>query len=228
MKSAEREPELDSAPAPADAPAGALFPGDLGSLPMATRRALCQLLVGPSIDAQRHPQLWQVVEREAEVLQARLSELFLELVLDRELRVAFTRQADTGELDAPILLRSSPLTFVDSVLLLALRQRLSEADAQGQRAVIEVEELQELLAVYQRVSATDRAGFHRRVLASIEKMKKNSVLQKLRGSETRYEIAPTLKLLFSADEVHALLQVYRARLAGGEALKPVELAEDED
>src|SRR5690606_28844786 len=123
---------------------------------------------------------------------------------DQELRVAFTRQADVGELDAPILLRSSPLTFVDSVLLLALRQRLSEADAQAQRAVIEEEELQEMLAVYQRVAATDRAGFARRVAASIEKMKKNSVLQKLRGSESRYEISPTLKLLFSAEAVHAL------------------------
>lgn len=212
-------PELEPIDPPSSAAEGApepgetaLFAGDRGALAFDTRRALCQLLLGPCIDAQRHAQLWKVVERDEALLQARLSELFLELVLDRDLRVAFTRQADTGELEAPILLRSSPLTFVDSVLLLNLRQRLSEADALGSRAVVEEADLQEQLAVYQRIGITDRAGFAKRVAASIEKMKKNSVLQKLRGSEDRYEISPTLKLLFSAEAVHALQAAYRSRL----------------
>ncbi|MBD8527821.1 DUF4194 domain-containing protein [Pseudomarimonas arenosa] len=193
--------------------AAELYAGDSGTLPFDTRRTLCQLLVGPYLDAERHALLWRVLERDEAVLRARLSELFLELVIDHELRAAFVRQADTGDLQAPILLRSSPLTFIDSVLLLCLRQRLAESDLQDQRAVIEEAELQEQLSVYQRITATDAAGFGKRVAASIEKMKKNSVLQKLRGSEQRYEIAPTLKLLFSAEQVHALLQNYRARLA---------------
>jgi hypothetical protein len=92
-----------------------LFDGDTGTLPLEARRALCQLLSGPSIDSGRHSHLWPAVLRFEAQLRARLNDLFLELVIDRDAGVAFTRQADTGELETPVLLRSSPLTFIDSV-----------------------------------------------------------------------------------------------------------------
>lgn len=189
-----------------------LFPGDTGSLPFDARRALCQLLAGPNLDAERHALLWPVALREEAAIRARLAELFLELVLDRDLGVAFVRQADTGELETPTLLRSSPLTFIDSVLLLNLRQRLAEASAQGQRAAVDTEDLHAQLAVYEPTGGTDRAGFTKKLNAAIEKMKKNNVLQPIRGSEGRFEVSSTLKLLFSAEEVQALGAVYRAHM----------------
>lgn len=204
-----------------------LFPGDTGSLPFEARRVLCQLLAGPSVDAERHALLWPVLLREETAIRARLCELFLELVLDRDLRVAFVRQADTGELETPTLLRSSPLTFIDSVLLLSLRQRLAEAEAQGQRAVVEVDELHAQLAVYEPPQGTDRAGFTKKLNAAIEKMKKNNVLQPIRGSEGRHEVSPTLKLLFSAEDVQALGAVYREHLAGPRGGVDVQGEEDE-
>lgn len=193
----------------AQLPASGLFAGDTGSLPLAARRALCRLLSGPSIDAGRHSQLWPALLLHETALRCRLADVFLELVIDREAGVAFTRQADTGELETPILLRSSPLTFIDSVLLLHLRQQLAEADAQGQRAVVEGSVLVDALTVYQRDLSTDRAGFAKRVSAAIAKMKDNHVLEKLRGADDRYEVSPALKLLFSAEDVQALTQAYR-------------------
>ena len=44
-------------------PSGQLYPGDVGTLPLDARRALCQLLSGPSIDAARHGQLWPALLR---------------------------------------------------------------------------------------------------------------------------------------------------------------------
>ncbi len=55
-----------------------------------------------------------------------LSNVFLDLIVDRDLEVAYTRQADTEDLDTPKLLRNVKLTFADSILLLNLRQRLSD------------------------------------------------------------------------------------------------------
>jgi hypothetical protein len=190
-------------------PGEALFEGDTGSLPLDARRALCQLLSGPSVDRERHGQLWPAVLRYEARLRAQLNELFLELVLDRDAGVAFTRQADTGELQTPVLLRSSPLTFIESVLLLHLRQQLAEADAQGHRAVVEESALIDALSVYEKNLSTDRAGFNKRVAAAIVKMKESHVLMKLRGSDDRYEISPALKLLFSAEDVQNLAQIYR-------------------
>lgn len=204
-----------------------LFPCDTGDLPFQARRVLCQLLAGPSVDGERHALLWPVLLREETAIRARLCELFLELVLDRDLRVAFVRQADTGELETPTLLRSSPLTFIDSVLLLTLRQRLAEAEAQGQRAVVEVEELHAQLAVYEPPQGTDRAAFTKKLNAAIEKMKKNNVLQPIRGSDGRHEVSPTLKLLFSAEDVQALGAVYRNHLAGARVVDETASEEDE-
>jgi hypothetical protein len=213
-----------------DIPADALFAGDTGELPLDTRRALVQLLSGPSLDGRRHAKLWPVLLRDEPIIRRRLSELFLDLVLDRDMQVAFTSQVAAEELDVPILLRRAQLTFIDSVLLLFLRQRLTQAESHGDRAVVSREEIAENLMLYERSASTDRAGFVKRINASIEKVKKHNILQKLRGSEDRFEVSPTLKLLFSAEEIIALTALYD-RMAAGElpalARQPLDLDEDE-
>lgn len=220
---------LPAASAP-DLPAGALFAGDTGELPLDTRRALVQLLSGPSLDGRRHARLWPVLLRDEQAIRRRLSELFLDLVLDRDMQVAFTSQVATEELDVPILLRRAHLTFIDSVLLLFLRQRLTQAASHGDRAVVSRDEIAENLMLYERSASTDRAGFVKRINASIEKVKKHNILQKLRGSEDRFEVSPTLKLLFSAEEIIALTALYE-RMAAGElpalARQPLDLDEEE-
>ncbi len=203
-----------------------LFIGDTGSLPFTARRALCQLLAGPSLDAQRHGALWPALLRHEDDIRRVLCEVFLELVLDREGGVAFTRQADTAELESPTLLRTAPLTFIESALLLHLRQRLAEADTRGERAVVEEAQLLEAMSVYERHVSTDRAGYARRVLTAIAKMRDHQLLARLRGSEDRYEVSPVLKLLFSAEEVQALSQAYR-ELREGNASPALAVADEE-
>ena len=83
-----------------------------------------------------------------------------------------------------MLLRTSPLTFIDSVLLLYLRQQLAEADARGNRAVVADAEMAEALAIYEKNLSTDRAGFNRRVASAVQKMKDNHILTRLSGRMT--------------------------------------------
>lgn len=187
----------------------ALYQGDSGELSLDARRVLVQLLAGPSLDGQRHSKLWPILIRDEMAIRSRLSELFLQLVIDRDLQVAFTRQAETGDLEVPRLLRRANLTFLDSILLLHLRQRLTQAEAHGDRAVVSTDEIVEFLVVYEQAGNTDRALFEKRIHASIEKIKKHSILRKIRASEDRFEISPTLKLLFSAEEIQALTRIYR-------------------
>ncbi len=216
MEYSEKEPEsLERLPDEADGKEHVpteLFPGDLGQLPMDARRVLVQLLSGPSLDAKRHTKLWPVLSRHEALVRSRLAELFLELVLDRDMQVAFTRQADTGDLETPTLLRRTNLTFIDSVLMLYLRQQLTEAETQGQRAVVSAMDMREQLGLYEQSMNTDRAGFDKRVNAAIEKAKKNSILSRIKDSDERYEVAPTLKLLFSAEQIGSLLRQYQSLL----------------
>ncbi len=187
----------------------ALFNGDMGVLPVETRRILVHLLTGPFLDGKRHNKLWPVLRRDEAVIRQYLSELFLDLIIDFDAEVAFIRQADIGDLEVPMLLRRSQLTFIHSVLLLYLRQKLSQASSEGERAVVSSEEIQEHLTLFEKDVNTDRAGFNKRVRAAIEKFKENNILQKIRTADNRYEISPALKLLFSAEEITSLIKHYQ-------------------
>lgn len=209
--------------------AKALYPGDTGELPLEVRRLLIQLLSGPSLDGRRHGVLWPILLRYQNMIRSRLADLFLELVLDTDDQVAFVRQADTGDLETPILLRRTRLTFLDSVLLLYLRQQLAEADLRGERAVVSVGEMMEQLSLYEPALNTDHAGFEKRSSSSIEKAKKNSLISAIRGSDNRFEVSPTLKLLFSAEQVAALSGVYKESLASDKRVqKKVQVDEQRD
>ena len=212
-------PEPDEIPAaevPEPEASEPLYPTDTGRLPLEARRVLVQLLSGPSLDGRRHGRLWPVLLRHREVVASRLHDLFLELVIDPDAQVAFVRQADTGELDTPILLRRAPLTFLESVLLLYLRGQLADAELRGERAVVSHDEMLEQMRLYERELNTDQAGFDRRAKAAIEKAKKNNLIAAIRNSEGRFEISPTLRLLFSAEQVAELSRIY-ARLIPGDA-----------
>ncbi|MEW6370127.1 MAG: DUF4194 domain-containing protein [Pseudomonadota bacterium] len=210
----------------------ATFLGDTGSLPVDTRRVLVQLLLGPSVDARRQSKLWPVLLRDEAVIRSRMHELFLEVVIDHEQQVAFTRQVISDELEVPILLRKASLTFLETALLLFLRQRLTQADAQGERAVVSLSDMQEHLGVFERDNNPDHAKFGRQVVNAVDKAKKLSLLQRIRSSDERYEVAPTLKLLFSAEEIQQLTRTYgrlaQAPQTTGEADDSVVVDEDEE
>ncbi|MCL2558379.1 MAG: DUF4194 domain-containing protein [Treponema sp.] len=207
MSLPENDPE-ENIPSTGDA-TNHLFYGDMGELPLDTRRALAQLLSGPSLDGRRHTKLWIALLRDENIIRRRLGDLFLDLVIDQNMQIAFTRQADTGEIEAPQLLRRYTLTFIDSVLLLFLRRQLAQAEARGERAVVSKEEIMENLALYERAENTDKAGFEKKILASIEKIKDRSILRKIHASNDRFEVSPALKLLFSAEEISELAELYR-------------------
>jgi hypothetical protein len=191
----------------------ARFAGDTGTLPIPARRVLVRFLQGPSLDARRHEKLWEVFKRYEKDLKSRLRDIFLELVVDNEAKVAFTRQVVSDEVDVPILLRKQSLSFIESVLLLFLRQKLSHSDAQAERAVVDQLEMTEYLKAYERSDNVDMSRFGRQMEGAIEKAKKLGVLLKLPGTDDRFEISASLRLLFPVEEIQALTKVFRQHLS---------------
>jgi hypothetical protein len=190
----------------------ARFAGDTGTLPVPARRVLVRLLQGPSLDARRHEKLWEVFKRYEKDLKSRLHDIFLELVVDSEAKVAFTRQVVSDEVDVPILLRKQSLSFIESVLLLFLRQKLTHSDAQAERAVVDQLEMTEYLKAYERSDNVDMSRFGRQMEGAIEKAKKLGVLLKLPGADDRFEISASLRLLFPVEEIQALTEAFRRYL----------------
>ncbi|MDI9935707.1 MULTISPECIES: DUF4194 domain-containing protein [Rhodococcus] len=189
--------------------AGGHYPGDTGELDLETRRAFVQLLKGPLVTAAKHPEVWRAVIRDERLLRSRLADVFLDLVIDDENELAFTRPAETGNANTPTVLRTERLTFMDTVMLLALRQRLLRAQP-GERVMVDLDELREQLELYRTAGDTDPAGYAKRINASWKKLDKYSLLTKT-STDDRMEISPVLRQLFDAEQV-ALVEVEFRRI----------------
>lgn len=175
---------------------------DTGELDPATRRVLLRLLRGPYLRAEEHANLWAALMRNGPVVRSRLADLYLELVMDLDGGVAFVRNLDVE--DAPKVVRAHPLTVLDTVLVLFLRRTLLAGQSTAARTFIGRDDIEDQLRGFQSLEATNKKGFDDRITASINKMKANSVLLNVSGSEDRWEISPVLALVFGADEVAAV------------------------
>ena len=205
---------LDDVDAEADeaTDARALFSGDTGVLDIDTRRALVRLIRGPFLDGGADEKVWAALTRNESTVRDYIAELFLTLVIDLDDRIAFTQQAEEGEVSFPKLLRRVPLNLIDSALLLFLRQELSAVSGTGQRAIVGVDDISAQLLPYQREGVTDHSILARRINAAITKMRDNGILRST-STDSRFEISPVLRILFPPEQIAALTDAY-GRLAG--------------
>jgi Domain of unknown function (DUF4194) len=206
-------------PAPADAEGEAaasvgLTADDHGRLDEATRRVLVALLRGPYVNRERHSKLWPSLVRDEAAVRERLGDLFLELVLDREAGLAYVRNLTADGVDVPRVIRSTPLTLIDTVLVLFLRDKLLRGDASDRRVFVGRDEIDDHVAVYRSATSTDATTFAKRVNASVLKLKNASVLLGT-AEDDRFEVSPILGMLFDADEVLAVTAELRALIEGG-------------
>lgn len=190
-----------------------LWPGDSGELPDRTRRVLLRLVRGPYLSGAREAQLWSVLLTDEAVIRSRLADLFLDLVVDRENEFAFVRNAPAA--DAPKAVRAEALTFLDTAMLLVLRQTLLSEEGRG-RVIVGQGEVFEQLAVF-RTTDRDEKDFASRLNSSWNKMLNR--LRVLHGvGDDRAEISPVLRLIVDAEQVRAITAEYEriAREGTGE------------
>lgn len=207
-----------------------LWRGDTGTLREPSRRALAALVKGPYLSADRHGEVWRALVADLDAIRSRLADMFLDLVVDDTLGVAFIRGAQTAAGSAPQVVRTLPLTFIDTVLLLHLRGELVRSGGAG-RVIVGKDEVYEQLGVYRAIASTDEAGFVKRINASWTKVEKQNLLVKT-TTEGRFEISPVLRLVFGPEEIAAVGEEYQRLLAGGAAAEADEMPEapeaDED
>ncbi|GAA4889805.1 hypothetical protein GCM10025789_02810 [Tessaracoccus lubricantis] len=184
---------------------------DTGELDPGTRRVLLRLLRGPYLTAEDHTKLWGALVRNEQLVRSRLADLYLELVVDLASGVAFVRNLAVE--DAPKVVRSHPLTVLDTVLVLFLRRTLLAGQGSSARTFVGRDEIEDQLRGFQALDSTNKKGFDDRIQAAIRKMENNSVLLSVTGTDDRWEISPVLALVFGADEVAAVTADLE-RLAG--------------
>ncbi|MBT2519797.1 DUF4194 domain-containing protein [Arthrobacter sp. ISL-28] len=186
-----------------------LWDGDKGTLREPSRRVLVQLLRGPYLSASRHGNLWTALLSDEDAVRSSLADLFLDLVTDHAAQVAFVRNT-SADVDAPKVMRTATLTFLDTALLLHLRQTLLQ-ESGGRKTIVGADEVTDQLQVYRGKDNADIAGFSKRINSSWQKMVKYGLLAAT-STEGRFEVSPVLRLVFGAEEIAAVQAEYR-RLA---------------
>lgn len=190
----------------------ALYPGDRGELPFDLRRLLIYLLRGPYFERSQDKRLWTLLLGNADIIRARLSDLLLELVIDEAAGIAFCRKPALGDLQAPSLLPAVRLRFLDSALLLELRERLLRASETGERAVVTLFELRDLLQIYDAASLSNESTFLKHLAGIVERLKRRRILLPLKGGDS-FEISRVLPLLFTSADIESLREAFRAKAA---------------
>ncbi|MGO3152034.1 MAG: DUF4194 domain-containing protein [Galactobacter sp.] len=209
--------------------AGLLWAEDTGTLPEASRRALLALVRGPYLDQRDKPQLFSALITDQDAIRSQLHNLFLELHLHQQAGVAFVRNVATPELATPAAVRSHTLTFLDTAMLLVLRQLLLAAPVET-RVIVGREEVTDQLKVF-RTRDRDEADFRKRLNASWNTMmNKLNVLKKVSCGESdedqRVEISPVLRLIMDAEQNGAIRAEYQ-RIAAAEGQTFLDAAEGE-
>jgi hypothetical protein len=190
------------------------------TFPFEAKRALVQLLRGPVVTHDAHRQQWSAILAHRNEIERRLADVFLTLVLDEDSGIAFTRPQpapDDPKLAPPQVLRTETLTFMDTLVLLALRYQLLVAPP-GQRVIVEYDDIAADMDPYRGRYTTDVAGFRKRINASWEKMKNYSLVSAA-DTPGRFEVSPILRQLFDADEVALVEAEYRRLLDDREELR---------
>ena len=183
-----------------------LWPGDSGTLTLKARMALLQLIKGPYIHETRDTELWAALLANRRSIEERLSDIFLELVVNSESGVAFARNVRSGDIEVPKTTRTNVMTLLDSIMVLTLRRELVTGGSG--RVFIGQDELFDALSQYRNIDRTDPASFTDRLKASWNRLIEARLLLKTEA-EGRFEISPILKLVFGVEEARAVEEAFQ-------------------
>jgi hypothetical protein len=189
----------------AEALSPAMFEGDTATLFHDQRRCLHALLKYRYISADRHPDHWAVLLANHDVIKSRLNDLFLDLHVDRDHRVAFKRAASpTDGEPLPSLVRSAAHTKEETIVMISLRQRFFAQRQEGDIAVfVDRQTLLDEVADHRPAAATDRAMDHKRANNAIEGLQTAGLLLRTDDPD-RFQISPIIEVLLPIEKLRAL------------------------
>ena len=201
------------------------------TMPHDARRVLVHLMRQGSVMASQKSKLFELLCRHESAIRKHLSEVYLRLVLDQKMGVAFVASADyqndisdinvdpgseensenqdDPELDeSTTLIPKRTLSLYDTLILLVLRKHYQDRESAGeQKITIDIERLESYLTPF--LPITDHASKDRKkLLARVKEMVKRKVLSTIRGADDRYEITPIIRYVVSASFLESMLAEY--------------------
>lgn len=187
-------------------------------LPKDAKRALVTLLLSRFVTRAQNRPAWEALLAYEQEIRERLADLFLELVIDRDMEVAFKRQ-ELDE-DAPkVLRRERPMSRDASFLLLFLRQEC--AYTPDGPVVVNRSQIEEFFRAYREEGDSDRAKFERRVNAAIRALTDLKLLAADQDADYLFTVSPVVVPLLGVDELTRIEAAYQRGMDETGAAPPV-------
>lgn len=180
-----------------------LFAGDRGVLDAEVRRVLVHVLQRRFLFADRNRDEWTVLLDNQEIIESRLNDLFVRLVVDHDRRVAYKQQVRSDGLDVPILLRDSPYSRPETLVLVHLRTVYQRESAAGEpSARVDIEDVEQTVLSYFAETDGDTARRQRAIRKAMERLARDGIIDE--ETTGRYRISPLVEIILSAEKLREL------------------------
>lgn len=229
LGTAEDEAPGDGAfvePAAMEDDLGELFPGDRGVLDPAVRRVLVHLLQRRFVLADRNREEWTALLDNQQLVESRLNDLFVRLVIDHDRGVAYKQQVRSDELDVPILLRDAAYTRSETLVLVHLRTVYQRESAAGEPAArVDIEDVEQTVMSYFADAEGDTAKRQRLIRKAMDRLARDGIVDE--ETTGRFRISPLVEIVLSAEKLRELRDWLRDR-SGADDTGGITAEEDED
>jgi hypothetical protein len=163
---------------------------------------------------EQSPTLWRDLLNLQGAARDHLRLLGLELIIDDAEGYAFLRQSDAdapgADEQAPRLIPRRPLSYPVSLLLVLLRKRLAQHDAQGgeTRLVLSREQIVDMLRTF-LASGTNEAKLEDQIERYVARVEELGFVRRMKEDDDLYEVRRILRAFVNADWLAELEAVYR-------------------
>lgn len=187
-----------------------LFAGDAGTLDADVRRVLVQLLRRKFLLAEKYPAQWRTLQENQQIIESRLHDLFVRLVVDHDRGIAYKQQVRSAELDVPILLKDDPYNRAETLVLVHLRTVFQRESGTGETSArVDIEELEQTVLTYFDPEDHNLARGQRDIRKAVERLATEGLITE--ESAGRYRITPLVEVVLSTEKLTELNQWLRER-----------------
>lgn len=187
-----------------------LFPGDRGVLEPAVRRVFVHVLQRRFLLSDRNRDEWTVLLDHQQLIESRLNDLFVRLVVDHERGVAYKQQVRSDELEMPILLRDAAYTRSETLVLVHLRTVYQRESAAGEPAArVDIEDVEQTVMSYFVDADGDTARRQRSIRKAMDRLARDGIVDE--ETTGRFRISALVEIVLSAEKLRELREWLRAQ-----------------
>lgn len=186
------------------------FPGDRGTLDPEIRRVLVHLLQRRFLSIERNRREWTLLLEHQQVIESRLNDIYLRLIVDHARGFAYKQQLRSDEVEMPVLLKDSPYSRAETLVLVHLRTVYQRESASGEGSVrIDVEDVEQTVLSYFADVDGGTARQQRAIRSALDRLDREGIVQE--ETSGRYRITALVEVVLSAETLKELREWLRAQ-----------------